>query len=100
MKLARVRGNVVSSIKATGLSSHKLLLVDDVHPAAIDDSGVDGSPYIAVDLAGAGIGEIVVVTTGSASRIDRSGAGAPTDAAIVGIVDSVSFDDTTTYYKG
>ncbi|MDH5521932.1 MAG: EutN/CcmL family microcompartment protein, partial [Acidimicrobiia bacterium] len=33
MKLARVRGNVVSSVKADGLSSHKLLLVEDLHPA-------------------------------------------------------------------
>ena len=43
---------------------------------------------VAVDNVGAGIGEIVLVATGSAARIGCKLSDAPVDAAIVGIVDS------------
>jgi microcompartment protein CcmK/EutM len=98
MQLGRVRGNVVSSIKASGLASFKLLLVDDVEP--------DGAeliparlPYVAVDLAGAGDGEIVLVAKGSAARVVDGLGGTPTDAAVVGIVDSVQYGGHVTFVK-
>lgn len=102
MHLARVRGNVVASIKAQGLSTHKLLLLEPV--AAADPLSVseatDGNPcYVAIDLAGAGAGEIVLVTTGSAARVDADGQAAPTDAAVIAIVDFVQFDGRTTFQK-
>ena len=40
---------------------------------------------MAIDNIGAGIGETVLVATGSAARVGNEGA--PVDAAIVGIVD-------------
>ena len=42
---------------------------------------------IAIDSVGAGIGEIVLVTQGSAARFVSGVSNAPVDAAIVGIVD-------------
>jgi ethanolamine utilization protein EutN len=45
---------------------------------------------VAVDNVGAGIGETVLVATGSAARIGCDQKTAPIDAAIVGIVDSGS----------
>ena len=54
---------------------------------------------IAVDLAGAGEGEVVIVTVGSAARIDHGTAEVPTDATVVGIVDTVNFAGQTTYVK-
>ena len=49
---------------------------------------------IAVDNVGAGIGETVLVATGSAARIGCGMAEAPVDAAIVGIIDnSIGLDD-------
>jgi len=42
---------------------------------------------VAVDNVGAGIGEIVLVATGSAARIGLNLDNSPIDAAIVGIVD-------------
>lgn len=103
MQLARVRGNVVASIKAPGLSSHKLLLVEAVtagDPLASADA-VQPAPalYVAIDLTGAGVGEVVLVTLGSAARVDRDGQSAPTDAAIVAIVDSVQVDGEATFVK-
>jgi microcompartment protein CcmK/EutM len=102
MRLARVRGNVVSSVKVSGLSSHKLLFVQDVHPQRVwEDDLADGvgGMYVAIDLAGAGDDEIVLVATGSAARVDSDGSVAPTDAAVVGIVDAVQFGGQTTYFK-
>jgi microcompartment protein CcmK/EutM len=102
MRLAQVKGSVVSSVKSTGLSSHKLLLVEDVRPDRTDGEGDDrgsATAYIAVDLAGAGLDEVVIVTLGSAARVDKGGMDVPTDAAVIGIVDSVSIDGRTTYIK-
>lgn len=92
----------MSSMKVSGLSSHKLLFVQDVHPQRIweeDPSEGAGTIYVAVDLAGAGDDEIVLVATGSAARIDTGASVAPTDAAVVGIVDALQFDKATTYFK-
>lgn len=103
MQLARVRGNVVATVKVPGLSAHKLLLVEAVSAdsplASVDDSGLAQTLYVAVDMAGAGVGEIVLVTLGSAARVDHQGQSAPTDAAIVGIVDSVQVDGRATFVK-
>ena len=97
MQLARVRGNVVASIKAGGLASHKLLVLERVAAAVPDDNG--GDSFVAIDLAGAGIGEIVLVTQGSAARVDGDGQRAPTDAAVVAIVDAIAFDGQITFQK-
>src|SRR4030095_4469345 len=102
MELARVRGNVVSSIKASGLQAHKILLLERVSaadPAAADGSADAGSVYAAIDLTGAGVGEVVLVSLGSAARVDPDGQRAPTDAAVIAIVDSVQLDGQTTFVK-
>ena len=48
----------------------------------------DAKRIVAVDDIGAGIGEMVLVATGSAARIGCDQDKAPIDAAIVGIIDS------------
>lgn len=100
MHLARVRGNIVASIKSQGLATHKLLLLEPVTPLAPEDGSSDGAAaYVAIDLAGAGVGEIVLVTTGSAARVDTGANAVPTDAAVIAIVDSIQFDGKTTFQK-
>lgn len=100
MQLARVRGNVVASIKAPGLASHKLLLLEAVAAAdPLAGAAAADALYVAIDLAGAGVGEVVLVALGSAARIDHDGQSAPTDAAIVAIVDSVQLDGKATFVK-
>jgi microcompartment protein CcmK/EutM len=101
LHLAQVRGTVVASIKARGLAAHKLLLLEAVpatNPLARDDAATP-QLYVAVDLAGAGVGEIVLVVLGSAARVERDGQSVPTDAAVVAIVDSVQVDGRTTFVK-
>jgi microcompartment protein CcmK/EutM len=104
MQLARVRGNVVASIKASGLTAHKLLLLELVSAdnplgCGAEDHRDRITVHTAVDLAGAGVGEVVLVTLGSAARVDPVGQAVPTDAAVIAIVDSVQLDGETTFMK-
>jgi microcompartment protein CcmK/EutM len=100
MRLGRIRGTIVSTVKYSGLASYKLLLVSDVDPAEPGGEAVDASkPYVAIDLIGAGDGEVVLVAHGSAARIQDGCQAVPTDAAVVGIVDSVQLGSKTTFNK-
>jgi microcompartment protein CcmK/EutM len=93
---------VVSSVKSPGLACHKLLLVEEIAADLMDDGATDqenGTVHIAVDLAGAGHDEVVIVALGSSARVDEGGKDVPTDAAVIGIVDSVNVDGRTTYVK-
>jgi len=82
-----VVGNVVGSIVATRknekLVGMKLMIVEP-----IEKFGTTAERFVAIDNVGAGIGEMVLVATGSAARIGCDKELAPIDAAIVGIVDS------------
>ncbi|MGQ0464339.1 MAG: EutN/CcmL family microcompartment protein [Sporichthyaceae bacterium] len=95
MELGRIAGQVVSTVKQSGLSGYKLLLVEVVDPASGNTS--TQTPYVAVDLCGAGPGEVVVVARGSAARISDGTADVPTDAAVVAIVDSVVVEGSMTF---
>jgi microcompartment protein CcmK/EutM len=99
VRLGRVCGNVVSTVKAAGLARYKLLLVRDVDALDPDAASELGRPYVAVDLVGSGEGEIVLISHGSAARIDADTGAVPTDAAIVAIVDSARLDARTTFTK-
>lgn len=99
MRLARVCGTVVATVKADGLARHKLLLLQDVDAANPQGKPSHAESYVAVDLIGAGEGEIVLVTLGSGARIDSGSEGVPTDAAVIAIVDSVQVGTETTFVK-
>jgi ethanolamine utilization protein EutN len=95
VRLATVLGQVVSTVKSPGLENFTLLLVQD-------DAG---SEDVAVDLIGAGTGEVVLVACGGAARVAAGaarvapGEDCPTDRAVVAIVDTVSRSGTVTYQK-
>lgn len=86
MQLARVIGNVVSTVKNTTLEGRKLLVIQvldsDLRPA--------GKPLVAVDSVGAGAGELVFWCRGKEASFPFEGSEVPTDCTIVGIVDSES----------
>ncbi len=82
MFVGKVVGSVVSTRKSEKLIGHKFMIVE---PAPWRN---DMSQVIAIDNIGAGIGEYVLVATGSAARIGCDQADAPVDAAIVGIIDN------------
>lgn len=109
MELARVVGQVVATVKQPGLHGMKLLVLvpvdthDDTHDDTAGPGGPDGDPqrqYVAVDYTGAGHGEVVLVTRGTAARVDEQTTHIPTDAAVVAIVDSVVLDHKMTFRKG
>ncbi len=77
-----VVGNVVSTKKQESLMGSKFLEVNLI------ENGIKTDKYIiAVDSVGAGIGEVVLVTTGSSARLALRNQFEPVDAVIVGIVD-------------
>ena len=82
MIIGKVAGSVVSTRKCENLTGSKFMIVEPVPSLKIDNR------IVAVDRVGAGIGEYVLVTTGSAARVDAPSA--PIDAAIVGIIDDGS----------
>lgn len=102
MELARVMGQVVATVKQTGLHGTKLLVLESVTADDVEfpqpESG-RRQQFVAVDYAGAGYGEVVLVAHGSAARIDGQGTAVPTDAAVVAIVDSIVMDRKTTFRK-
>lgn len=84
MFLAEVTGTVVATRKHDSLTGCKLLLVRDMSETAKNKPAL-----VAVDVVGAGKGEIVLVATGSAARLSMQNKEASADLAIVGIVDQV-----------
>ena len=48
------------------------------------------APIVAVDTVGAGVGDEVLITTGSAARMAAGSAGSPVDATIIAVVDQVT----------
>lgn len=94
MRIARVIGSVVSTIKADTLTGAKLLVVAPLG----ETHAVE--PYVAVDTVGAGRGEVVLVATGGAARLaERQASHAPVDSTIVAIVDRLETDAWVNYVK-
>jgi microcompartment protein CcmK/EutM len=86
MQLARVVGTVVSTQKNQKLDGATLLLVQ---PLALDGAP-RGSELLAVDGVGAGVHEqVLIVLEGRAAGEATGRQGAPIDAAVVAIVDTV-----------
>ncbi len=81
MLIGKIIGSVVATRKNEKLIGSKFMVVE-----TIADTGC-ASKIVAVDNVGAGIGETVLVATGSAARVGCGQEGAPIDAAIVGIID-------------
>ena len=77
-----IRGNIVSTRKQDALIGSKFMEVE-----LMENGQLTGKYLIAVDSVGAGIGETVLITTGSSARLALHNANAPCDAVIVGIVD-------------
>lgn len=79
MIVGRVVSTVVSSRKYDSLQGLKFLVIEPFY-------GKDKECFIAADVIGAGIGELVLITTGEPTKyaLHRE---APVDAIVVGILD-------------
>jgi microcompartment protein CcmK/EutM len=83
MQLAEVIGTVVASHKDANLTGTTLLVIQ---PIGTNGQGV-GRALVAVDAAGAGVGERVFFVRGREAAYPFYPVEVPTDAAIIGIVD-------------
>lgn len=84
MMICQVVGHVWATKKEDGLSGHKLMIVKEIMT-----NKRNGSIFVAADVVGAGIGEQVLVVSGSTARKAMGSDDAPIDSAIVGIIDSL-----------
>lgn len=85
MIVGKVVGTVVATRKSDKLIGSKFLIVEP-----FDSMEKAGKRFVAVDNVGAGVGENVLVATGSAARVLENMKDSPIDAAIVGIIDNIS----------
>ncbi len=89
MLLAKIVGTVVATRKDPRLLSTKLLVARYVDPRGKLESGY----VVAVDTVDAGVGETVLIVSGSSARMASGLKDCPVDAAVVGIIDAVEVGD-------
>ena len=90
MTLAKVVGTVVATRKDERLVASKLLVA-----RPLDVSGkVDGNYVVAVDTVDAGVGDTVLIVSGSSARMADGFKDTPIDAAIIGVIDHIDTPGT------
>jgi ethanolamine utilization protein EutN len=89
MLLAKIVGTVVATRKDPRLVSNKLLVARPIDPRGRSDAAY----LVAVDTVDAGVGETVLIVSGSSARMASGMKDCPVDAAIVGIVDAVEINE-------
>ena len=89
MRLAKVVGTIVSTQKDPHLMGCKLMIVKKIDENGNFEKYSSSSTSIAVDTVGAGIGETVIITSGSTARFVYGDKTTPVDMTIVGIVDEI-----------
>lgn len=93
MKLGKVVGTVVSTRKDERMEGLPLQVVH-----LMDENGdLMKDSIVAVNSVGAGVGEVVVIATGSAARLTSMTEGKPVDGTIVSIVDTVEYSGKVRY---
>ncbi|MGH9684988.1 MAG: EutN/CcmL family microcompartment protein [Candidatus Acidiferrales bacterium] len=93
MLLGRVIGTVVATMKNETLVGQRLLIVQPLNRRG----GDTGKPLVALDSVGAGAGETIYWCRGKEASFPFLPAELPTEATIVGIVDSINIprEDTS-----
>ena len=91
MRIARVVGNVVSTVKDRSYNGFKLMIVEYLS----EDGSPAGARQIAFDAADAGVGDVVLVNVdGGAAKmlLDEE---IIADLTICGVLDSYTYDGET-----
>ncbi|MCT4660893.1 MAG: EutN/CcmL family microcompartment protein [Tissierellales bacterium] len=81
MIVAKLIDNIWATRKDDRLSGLKFMLAEELEGAE------KGRRFVVVDIISAGIGDRVIVSTGSAARRMIGNDEAPVDAAVIGIID-------------
>ena len=95
MLIAKVVGSAVATIKDDKLTGAKLLVVREanVHGEAT------GKPLVAIDTVDAGVGDMVLIASGSSARQTNETKDRPVDAVIMALLDSLEVDGEITFRK-
>jgi ethanolamine utilization protein EutN len=89
MILARVKGEVVSTIKHPVYANRRVLLLDRIGP----DGQELGGYLVAIDSVDAGVGQtVLVIDEGNSARQVINDPQAPVRSVIIGIVDEITLD--------
>jgi ethanolamine utilization protein EutN len=88
MIIGTVIGNVWATRKEESLVGIKFLIIQPEDMRGLSA----GTPIVAVDRIGAGVGERVIVVQGCSSRYALQHYESPIDSAVIGIIDSVDMD--------
>jgi ethanolamine utilization protein EutN len=91
MQVGHVVGTLVSTRKDEKLVGTKLLVVRTTDPTFKEEQGY----LVAVDTVNAGLGDRVLLVSGSSARLAQGMKEAPVDAAIIGVVDAVDMKPST-----
>jgi microcompartment protein CcmK/EutM len=83
VQIAKVIGDVVTTVKDANLNGIKLLLLQPLDPTGQST----GRTLVAIDAVGAGVGETVFFVRGKEASFPFHPIEVPADAGIVGIVD-------------
>jgi len=89
MFFGKVIGTIWATRKIPALNNLKLQIIQPVDSRRLPN----GTPIIAVDTVGAGVGEIICYITSREASIPLPEPFAPVDAAIVGIIDRIDLEN-------
>jgi microcompartment protein CcmK/EutM len=87
--LAKVVGTVVATRKDPRLVSSKLLLARPMDPRG----KAEGGYLVAIDTVDSGVGDTVLIVSGSSARMASGLKDCPVDAAIVGVIDAIELNE-------
>ena len=95
MRIARVIGTTISTIKDEKVRGSKLLILRQT-----DETGeITGNPYVAVDLVDAGVDDLVLTGHGSSARQTYQTKDCPVDAVVMAVVDHLEVDGEVVFRK-
>jgi microcompartment protein CcmK/EutM len=95
MILGKIAGTVVSSTLNIDIEGGRYLLVDKCN----QHGAVKGDFIVALDLVGAGHGEMVLLAESSSARETPATVNKAIDAAVVAIIDMIDENETIVYKK-
>ncbi|MBF0312969.1 MAG: EutN/CcmL family microcompartment protein [Oligoflexia bacterium] len=88
MRIAKVIGTVVATIKDRRLLGEKLLLIQPLN----EELKNSGELLVAIDSVSAGPNDLVIYTLSREAALAAYDPDAPVDAAITGIIDEVNHE--------
>lgn len=95
MKIARVIGTTISTIKDERVRGSKLLILRQT-----DETGeFIGKSFVAVDLVDAGVNDLVLTGEGSSARQTYQTKECPVDAVVIAVIDHLEVDGEVVFRK-